>query len=1072
MTTLTNTDYINKFDDKLKIYHTNFFSVINGAGGLLSEANTITTPSSLNIPDAGGATSTYSTDQFATFIRKIVNFNIKNYSEQTLTDTDLCFVKKSSGGSSTSNDANRDHIIKTLKVINVFVDILEAYKYCIDKADDATFDSGYKQNNFIDRIEIVTDKTRFYTSGVMTPSGDDRNVGYIRTVSKDGIEKKVLFLSIQSFKTGMETPNNLYNYDDLFTTSGTSDLAANTNILTNSAVATISPSVDSYKYQRYESTDDTATITTTGLTLDNRNKNLIKLLIRTLFGLDITFRKQSVYALYYYYKFVQLYSAFIIHVSNVMYNDVKSGASGDTISPFTIETYNMTTNRKTHGLSAIEKASKNVGSAVAVSYAISHNGTAPTTPASIAPDTASGPSITIAVTTAGSGYSTSSIPTVNISNDVVGATRPTAVANMGYKIERINLGYTVGTTPGTNYVNGKTSVSVTPVSGIALRNATFTVTVNQGGDITGVTVPDGGVYESATPPTIQFIGTGSGSGNGAGSGRTATAVMASTRSVGTISVTGGSGYSLLPTISFDPDVGQTKAVATASIAPGSYALTDSSQGSITRGKGYLQNPTIVLNPAMRETAKATIVPMVYAATTITNDNNITRLENVISEINDTVNLLLDELATYDSSTTQRISTYTTDNGSEKTVVYPSSDITFSNMVTINVKKPTIYNKLVVFNELFDIIKDYYIYDTKNKYSYDIIKVENTAANDFKFTINAVFTEAEQLLTTNARLFKNSGNIILPTKPSLESPADISYDGDFLELRMKDTNSYKTSYVTTRDDISKLETDINFKSSKVTHQKNLYESQNNKKIFLERQILAYNIILTIIVLILVGINVVKVDKEVVKTVSLSCFGAIILLFVIYFISNLTYVESFADYGSGRPLYVLSYTSRQTDASDTAYNNKKKNKLNDVITELNSKFIGYFEKLIITLPATDNYQFYKEISEIITNDRDNKEFTNNSLDYSKNQNDNNINSIKYELENNKLYINTLLISAIIFVGLYNMYINYIKDDKYLTLFVFICIIIFIIILSYYYITANRRVKTVFKSIYWGPEFSKRF
>ena len=1067
MTTLTNSD-INKFDDKLKIYNTNFFSVINGAEGLLSETNTIsiTTGSSLNIPDAGGSTSTYSTDQFAKFIRKIVNFNIKNYSEPDLTDTDLCFVKKSAGGSPTSNNANRDHIISTLKVINVFVDILEAYKYCIDKAEDATFDSGYRQNNFIDRIEIVTDKTRFYGSGnVMTPSGDDRNAGYIRTVTENGIDKKVLFLSIQSFKTGMESPNNLYNYDDLFTYSGSSDLAANTNILTNIAVATISPSFSSYRYQRYESTDDTTSITTTGLTLANRNQNLIILLIRTLFGLDITFRKQSVYALYYYYKFVQLYSAFIIHVSNVMYNDVKS-TSAETASPFTIETYNMTTNRKTHGLSAIEKKSRGIDPAVAVSYTISHNGgTVPTTPASIANDTATGGGITISVTAAGSNYDSS--PEVVI-GEVSGAVKPTAVPNMGYMIDSINL----GSTPGTNYVLGKTRVSVTPANGGSeLRPASFTLTISSG-DITGVTVTDGGVYTGGTP-TISFTGTGSGAGNGAGSGRTGTAVMNPKKSVGTITVSGGSYYRTAPGITFvngGVSGAGAGAAATASLSSGAYAVTaDSSRGSITRGKGYLQNPSITLNPATREEAKATIVPMVYAATTITNDNNIIRLENVISEINDTVNLLLDELATYDSSTTQRISTYTNDNALEKTAVYPSSD----NMVTINVKKPTIYNKLVVFNELFDIIKDYYIYDTKNKYSYDIIKVENTEVNDFKFIINAVFTEADQQLTTNARLFKDSGNIILPTKPSSVTPADISSIGDFLELRMKDTNSYKTSYITTRDDISKLETDINFKSSKVTHQKNLYESQNNKKIFLERQILAYNIILTIIVLILVGINVVKVDKEVVKTVSLSCFGAIILLFVIYFISNLTYVESFANYNSGNPLYVLSYTSFTADGSSVSnYNPKKISKLNAVITELNSKFIGYFEKLIITLPATDNFKFYKEISEIITNDKDNKEFTNNSLDYSKNQNDNNINSIKYELENNKLYINTLLISAIIFVGLYNMYINYIKDDKYLTLFVFICIIIFIIILSYYYITANRRVKTVFKSIYWGPEFSKRF
>jgi hypothetical protein len=307
--------------------------------------------------------------------------------------------------------------------------------------------------------------------------------------------------------------------------------------------------------------------------------------------------------------------------------------------------------------------------------------------------------------------------------------------------------------------------------------------------------------------------------------------------------------------------------------------------------------------------------------------------------------------------------------------------------------------------------------------------------------------------------------------SKASATNITNASEYLVIKLKETNTYKTKYITTKDELNRLEADIGYKSSKVTHQNNLYESQNNKKIFLERQVLAYNIILAIIVIILVAVNVVKVDQGVVKTVSLSCFGAIILLFVIYFISNMTYIETFASVGD--PLYELTFASFTTDSSSTEslYTPKKIRALNGEITKLNTRFLGYFEKLIITLPASDNYDFYKEISEIITNDKENKEFIRNNLDYSKNQNDNNINSIKYELENNKLYINTLLISAVIFVGLYNLYINY-MSEKYQSLLIFISFIIFVIILSYYYITANRRVKTVFKNIYWGPEHSKRF
>ena len=55
---------------------------------------------------------------------------------------------------------------------------------------------------------------------------------------------------------------------------------------------------------------------------------------------------------------------------------------------------------------------------------------------------------------------------------------------------------------------------------------------------------------------------------------------------------------------------------------------------------------------------------------------------------------------------------------------------------------------------------------------------------------------------------------------------------------------------------------------------------------------------------------------------------------------------------------------------------------------------------------------------------------------------------------------------------MYVNYNINEKYISLSVFICIIIFIIISAYYIINSNKRVRTVYKHKYWGPETSKNF
>lgn len=890
-TVLVNSD-INLISEKLIIYNRNFFNVISSAGGqngLLSETTALKDVVKLNIPSAT-TDAKYSTDQFGKFIKKIINFNIKNYSNLAETESELCFVNRTAEGTYGAQTNIRDTLINTLKVVNVFVDILEAYKNCIDNINKTTFDSGYTVEISIDRIELVSDKTRFYnsTSTKLVPGSDERNVGFIRKVTLSGDEttKSVLFLSIQSFNTYMGNVD--FNYDQFFTKSDSAEVTASTNFLLVDAMGTpgaITTSIGVYKYQRYSGEEVKKT---TDLTLIDRDKTLILLLLQTLFGLDKTYRKQSVYALYYYYKFVQLYFTLIIHVSNVMYHDVKLSGG---ISAYRIATFNTTTNKKTHAVSAVE-----------------YNAT--------------------------------------------------------------------------GNVNGKTA------------------TITAGGNFLTVS----GSQTPSVPATL------------------------------------------------------------------------SATNVLVRGKGYLQSPTLTLTP-ISTTLNSTIAPMVYAEATLTNDDNIERLDNVIKEINETITVLLDDLSsTYSLSSSLVITTNAGETDGTRTRVYASS----TDKVTIHVIKGTIVNSLTSLKDKYDIVNDCMIYDRENKYSYEIESIKYDTPNIFEITINAVFTDADiPLKDRSVPVYMTFEGTVISKPADLTNALKYDTARDFLEIKMKDTSSYKTKYISTRNDIYGLEEEIAYMTSKVARQNTIYETQNSKKIFLERQVLAYNIILAIILLILVAINVVKVDKQIVKTVSLSCLGVIILLFVIYFISNMTYVETFA-VASGNPLYALGNAGYIAPATNNygsnsvpaTYTTKKIATLNGEITKLNKRFVSYFEKLIITLPASDNFDFYKEISEVVINDKENKDFTNKTLGYSKNQNANNINSVKYELENNKLYLNTILISVIIFVGLYNMYINYLTDDKYLSLMIFICMIIFIIILSYYYITANRRVKTVFKNIYWGPEFSKSF
>ena len=896
MTTTLKNSYIDRFNEKLKIYDSIFFKSIDGSGILLAEASSITEPNGMRIPADTDAT-TYSAVQFTNFIRNIVNFNIKNFHMLDDKDNNMGFVSKTMGRNGTPsytlNENVKTNIIETLKVVNVFVDILEAYKFCIDNKEKETFDTGYTTETPINRIEIVSGKTRFYNTDntVMTPASTVLNAGYIRSVKEyDGADasSSVLYLSIQSFNTGMT--DKIYNYNNIFDKKNDNAVfnSSPSNILNAAAKGTILEpyplAIRDYPRQVYSGIASDPT-SISNLTLENRNKALVKLLLKTLFTLDINFRSQSVYALYYYYKFVQLYSSLIINVSNVMYADLNEA------SPPRIETRNTTTSKKALGVSGIELI----------------------------------------------------------------------------------------------------------MNGIRYNNA----------------------------PTITVTG-------GGGTITAGTNIVAETS--GKVNINnGGSGYTSTPQVSV--------------------------QGSLSSGTVQAQ-------------AIATIAPVVMEYTRTERDN-IDKLKDVISEVSNALSELITDVSNYTKNTDTSfvISTATTPTDLKATTVSFNPD----NKIVLNITKGCIYRKLSDSSEKYDIPNDYTVYDNKNKIYYNIIRINNEDQNIFKIDINAVFT-ADDILEKDidTKIFKDGvGNAI--NKPVDDAPVVIpTTNADFLEIRRKDINAYKTEYIYNRNDLDKLNENIGYNTSKVTHQTNQYEVQFNKNVFLERQILTYNIILAIILVVLVGINVVNIDRQLVKTISLSCLGTIVLLFIIYFISNITYIETFALTPTDA-LYVLTkanYDDKTKKLNPSSYNTLKLNTIKNEVDKLNSKFISYFEKIIITLPSTDNLDFYREIKDVITNDRDNKQFINKRLEYNKSQNSNDINSLKYELENNKLYINTLLISAIIFVGLYNLYINYATSDKYLSLLIFVSVIIFIVILAYYIITANRRVKTVFKNVYWGPEFSKRF
>jgi hypothetical protein len=1115
-TTLENTNYINIFDAKLKSYNNIFFKTLQD-GGLLNETTDI--KNDANALNIGGANS-YSTDQFNNFIRNIINFKIKNYTDLGTLGTNLEFVNKVVTGGTTTYSFNndvRDNIIDTLKILNVFVDILEAYKYCIDNTGKAgaTFDTCYYDDINIERIEVVSSTTRIYVSSAPVPDINTyKNVGYIRNTrtGASATPNNVLYLSIQSFHTGLSDAKN--NYNDIFNKtliSGTynSSTENSTPVIATIFDASVTNIADpqsteiakkDYAMHLYEKT---TIINRIGLTRIERNKNVVSLLLKCLFNIDPKFRKQSVYALYYYYKFVQLYATLIINISNVMYANFS-----DSANPIRIDSYNTGTEIS---VTAIEVIASGVGygNSSQNTLRIQSGGSAVTQATAKAIANAQGDIITgssaINIMTNGSGYT--SAPNVDFStalhtkksNAVTANTAASTGADAAYtaasdtyyaavnavNAEIFKLSSSSLTTDINTSLRASINTSLTIGNYAASSDAATLAAAKTAASITTTTfdayinalIAERKAYLSGTPLTSDNINTEI--------LRLSSSSLTNTidKSLRTsiVSQLTSANYEDAGTIKSDaPTEATIKTTAKAATTPAITTATFDAyiNALIAERKAYLilEKKLILKNTAAAAlqtanalptdaaaTFKATIVPLAYQNTTKTQIENIDRFKDVFNDIETKIVDLITGIKAANDPETEESFVIVKSGTSAKIKAGSTNNV----VIMIPKTDAVIYNKLIKYNDINNLVNDCSIYDKQNKKYYDILKISTFTSSGveyFGIEINAVFVKDPT--KENIDEYYKYEATTYASIPASETA--ITAAGDFLEIKRKDINALKNNYINNKKAIDELNANISLNTNRVNNQKNLYETQYNKNVFLSRQILTYNILICTIIVVLIGINVFKIDKPLVKSISLACLGIIILLFIIYFMSNITYIETFAVDTAN-----INKLKNDPALSDiTARNTRKVVVLKTEIDKLNAQFIRYFETIMIKLPTADNNDFYKEISSVINADIENKTYLDKILDFNSSQGNTNMDTLKYELENNKLYILTLLISSIIFIGLYNIYINYINDDKYLSLMIFIAIIIFIVIGAYYIINSNRRVRTIHKNIYWGPQSSESF
>ena len=374
---------------------------------------------------------------------------------------------------------------------------------------------------------------------------------------------------------------------------------------------------------------------------------------------------------------------------------------------------------------------------------------------------------------------------------------------------------------------------------------------------------------------------------------------------------------------------------------------------------------------------------------------------------------------------------------------------------------------------YESIKNMFILNKTNEFNKKYrIKIENDNRG-YKVTNFSVYNSGPNSIK----------NVTITLEPKDKTDQnEILYDDDLdkkklgsvfiAKITSEDINSEYESIIT---NTNSAEQNISLYKTKIKNNTTLYELHKSKNNLLFNQTISYVVIIAIIISVLIIVNIAGVEKSLIKSVTLVCFGAIILLFMSYYITNTLYIEEgFSNsYYTGYELCPASHctnTSVPESGVLKPENNltilqKKKdyvvNFLNDNAKEL-IILINLVKPTIVNDSLKDNNTKLVTISNNIYNE---KKYVKDVLSNKKSDSDMNLDVLRYENKNYDVYIVCILFLSLILISAYT--INIYTDNKYLDLLILINTILVVCLFTYFILYSNRIVRTVSTNYYWGKE-----
>lgn len=415
--------------------------------------------------------------------------------------------------------------------------------------------------------------------------------------------------------------------------------------------------------------------------------------------------------------------------------------------------------------------------------------------------------------------------------------------------------------------------------------------------------------------------------------------------------------------------------------------------------------------------------------------------------------------------------------------------------TDSFKTTAISGNAALDNSIKNDFSNLRIDNIKNKYKininngrYNIVEIYKDGVDKYKYKIEASLDDpnlypqsSNTFDTTKYRILSDDTN----TYSALDNQEYIN-KAEYVIFKQDSsggsslTNQVKLVEITPQDnaeEYNNLKTEImgyseNIKlnKSKINNNTTLYDLHKSKYNLLNTQLITYYVIIGVLIGIIVAINLANIEKSFIKMIATGCFGAVILLYISYYIMNVVYInEEFTV-----EHFISAFTAQEpasiTDEYSPNYTDDKK-------AFVEGRMDNYCEAIILALkiltPSLENSSLINTSSELLRigkNESKQRLYINNILINKRDNSEISIDVLKYENMNFAVHIKALLITATILIGVYTLHL-YI-DRKYLDLLIFITSILLICVFTYFIVYSNKIVRTTSSNNYWGKEYEVQY